>query len=163
MKEWFLGLDARERKLVAGGAAVLVLLLLYVLIIDPLVSGYSELKENVASQKQSLLWMQQASRQVQALRGTAGANGAAGLGGRSLMAVVDQSARTDGLGQAIKRIEPEGSKSVRVWLESVSFDQMVLWLGKLTQTYQIETSIITIEPQGAGRVNARLTLLESGA
>jgi len=40
---------------------------------------------------------------------------------------------------------------------------MILWLGKLTRTYQIETSLITIEPQGAGRVNARLTLLEPAA
>jgi type II secretory pathway component PulM len=50
-----------------------------------------------------------------------------------------------------------------VWLEGVAFDPMILWLGKLTRTYQIETSLITIEPQGGGRVNARLTLLEPAA
>ena len=33
----------------------------------------------------------------------------AGLGGRSLLAVVDQSARAGGLGNAIKRIEPDGT------------------------------------------------------
>ena len=44
--------------------------------------------------------------------------------------------------------------------EGVAFDPIILWLGKLTRTYQIETSLITIEPQGGGRVNARLTLLE---
>jgi hypothetical protein len=40
---------------------------------------------------------------------------------------------------------------------------MILWLGKITRTYQIETSIITIDPQGGGRVNARLTLLDPAA
>lgn len=162
MKEWFLGLEARERMLVAGGAVVLGLLLLYMLIVDPLVSGYSQLKNNVAAQQQTLVWMQQASQQVQSLRRSTGGS-AAGLGGRSLLAVVDQSARSDGLGDAIKRIEPDGSKSVKVWLEAVSFDQMFVWLGKLAKTHQVETSIISIEPQGAGRVNARLTLLEPGA
>lgn len=159
MKDWFLGLDPRERKLVAGGAAVLLLLLLYVMVWEPVVGNYSALRENVAAQRQTLAWMQESAAKVQSLRrSTSGSS--QGLAGRSLLAVVDQSARSDGLGSFIKRIEPDGSKGVKVWLEGVGFDPMILWLGKLTRTYQIETSIISIEPQGSGRVNARLTLLE---
>jgi general secretion pathway protein M len=161
MKDWFFGLERRERMLVIAGGAVLLLLLLYVLIWDPIASGYRELKTSVAEQKQTLAWMKQASAQVKSLQRSSGVN-ARGLGGRSLLAVVDQSARSDGLGSSIKRIEPDGSKGVKVWLEGAAFDPMILWLGKLTKTYQIETSIITIEPQGGGRVNARLTLLEPG-
>jgi general secretion pathway protein M len=162
MKDWFLGLEPRERKLVAGGAAVLVLLLLYVLVWEPVVGSYAALRENVAAQKQTLAWMRQSAAQVQSLR-RAASGSSQGLGGRSLLALVDQSARSDGLGSAIKRIEPDGAKGVKVWLEGVAFDPMVLWLGKLTRTYRIEASVITIEPQSAGRVNARLTLLEPAA
>jgi general secretion pathway protein M len=104
--------------------------------------------------------MQQASGQIRALRGTTGGSAAKGLGGRSLLAVVDQSARSGGLGTAIKRLEPDGSKAVKLWLEGVAFDSMILWLGQLGKSYQIEPTIITLEPVGAGRVNARLTLLE---
>jgi general secretion pathway protein M len=162
MKDWFLGLEPRERLLVAGGALVLVLLLLYVLIVEPLTSRYASLREGVAEQRKTLVWMQQAAREVQTLKRSA-PGAARGLGGRSLLAVADQSARTAGLGDAIKRIEPDGGKGVKVWLEGVAFDAMILWLGKLTKTYQIQTSLITIEPQGSGRVHARLTLLEPGA
>ena len=162
MKEWFLGLEPRERLLVAAGAVVLVLLLLYLLIVEPVASRYSALRDGVAEQRKTLVWMQQAAQQVQVLKRSA-PGGGRGLGGRSLLAVVDQSARSAGLGGAIKRIEPDGAKGVKVWLEGVAFDPMVLWLGKITRTYQIETSIITIEPQGRGRVNARLTLLEPAA
>ena len=161
MKEWFLGLEPRERKLVAGGMAVLALLMLYVMVWEPVVGGYSTLRENVAAQKQTLAWMQESAVKVQSLR-RASSGSSRGLAGRSLLAVVDQSARSDGLGSAIKRIEPDGTKGVKVWLEAVGFDPMILWLGKLTKTYRIETSIISIEPQGAGRVDARLTLLEPG-
>ena len=161
MKEWFLGLEPRERLLVAGGAVVLALLLFYVAIIEPISSNYAALRQGVAEQKKTLVWMQGAARQVQTLKRSSPA--ARGLGGRSLLAVVDQSARSGGLGDAIKRIEPDGAKGVKVWLEGVAFDPMVLWLGNLTRTYQIEPSIVTIEPQGNGRVNARLTLLEPGA
>jgi len=159
MKDWFLGLETRERQLVSGGAAVLLLLLLYVMIWEPLAGEYSALRESVAQQKQNLVWMQQAAAKIKTLQRSGGGK-ARGLGGRSLLAVVDQSARSGGLGPAIKRIEPDGSKGVKIWLEGVAFDPMILWLGKLTRTYQVETSIITIEPQGEGRVNARLTLLE---
>jgi general secretion pathway protein M len=162
MKKWFAGLEPRERLLVSGGAVVLVLLLLYVVIWEPIASGYRNLQEDVAEQKQTLAWMQQAASQIKTLQRSSTGE-VRGLGGRSLLAVVDQSARSAGLGDSIKRIEPDGSKGVKVWLEGVAFDPMILWLGKLTRTYQIETSLITIEPQGGGRVNARLTLLEPAA
>lgn len=162
MKEWFFSLEQRERLLVAGGAGILVLLLIYLLVWEPIASEYSGLKQTVAEQKQTLAWMQQAAVQIKALQRGGGA-GARGLGGRSLLAVVDQSARTGGLGNAIKRIEPDGSKGVKVWFEGAAFDPMILWLGKLTKSYQIAPSMITLEPIGNGRVNARLTLLEPAA
>jgi len=163
MKEWFAGLEPRERQLVSGGAVVLALLLLYTMIWEPVVSGYRNLQEDVAQQTETLAWMQQAAAQIKGLQRSGAGGAARGLGGRSLLAVVDQSARSGGLGDSIKRIEPDGSKGVKVWLEGVAFDPMILWLGKLTKTYQIETSLITVEPQGGGRVNARLTLLEPAA
>jgi len=159
MKDWFFGLDSRERLLVGGGAVLLVLLLLYVMIWEPIAGKYTGLKDSVASQQQTLAWMRQASGQIKALQGTA-TGSAGGLGGRSLLAVVDQSARAGGLGVAIKRIEPDGTRSVKVWLEGAAFDPMIVWLGQLNKRYQIEPTIITLEPVGDGRVNARLTLLE---
>ena len=162
MKEWFAGLDPRERLLVTGGGAVLLVLLLYLMIWEPIAGNYQALNDGVAEQKKTLAWMKQAAAELQLLQ-RSGSSTAHGLGGRSLLSVVDQSARSGGLGPAIKRIEPEGSKSVKVWLEGVAFDPMILWLGEITRTYQIETSIITIDPQGGGRVNARLTLLDPAA
>jgi general secretion pathway protein M len=162
MKDWFAGLESRERLLVSGGGVVLLVLLLYLMIWEPIAGNYRALNEGVAEQRKTLAWMQQAAVELKQLQ-RSGSGTARGLGGRSLLSVVDQSARSGGLGPAIKRIEPEGNKGVKVWLEGVAFDPMILWLGKITRTYQIETSIITIEPQGGGRVNARLTLLDPAA
>jgi general secretion pathway protein M len=159
IKDWFFGLEPRERLLVASGAVLLTLLLLYLLIWEPVAGRYAALQESVATQQQNLAWMQQAAVQINALKGS-NTSTARGLGGRSLLAVVDQSVRAGGLGGAIKRIEPDGTKGVKVWLEGAAFDPMILWLGKLSKSYAIEPSLITLEPIGAGRVNARLTLLE---
>ena len=159
MKDWFFGLELRERYMVAGGAVVLALLFIYLVIVEPIAVGYKDLSDSVQKQKETLAWMQQASVQIKALQRSEGA-GARGLGGRSLLAVVDQSARSGGLGNAIKRIEPDGSKGVKVWLEGAAFDPMILWLGKLPKSFQVEPTMITLEPIGNGRVNARLTLQE---
>ena len=162
MKEWYLGLELRERQLVNGGGAVLLLLTLYLMIWEPIVSGHADLRDDVQRQQETLAWMQQAAVQINALKGSSGGS-PRGLGGRSLLAVVDQAARSGGLGDAIKRIEPDGSKGVKVWFEGAAFDPMILWLGKMVKSFQIEPSIITLEPIGGGRVNARLTLLEPPA
>lgn len=162
MKEWYLGLELRERQLVAGGGAVLLLLILYLMIWEPIASGYTDLSDAVQRKQETLAWMQQAAAQINALKGRGGGS-TRGLGGRSLLAVVDQAARSGGLGNAIKRIEPDGNKGVKIWFEGAAFDPMVLWLDKMVKNFQIEPSIITIEPIGGGRVNARLTLLEPPA
>jgi general secretion pathway protein M len=162
IKDWFFGLEPRERLLVGGGGVLLALLLLYLLIWEPIAGKYTALQESVEAQQQSLSWMQQAAAQINVLK-RSNTRSASGLGGRSLLAVVDQSVRAGGLGGAIKRIEPDGSKGVKVWLEGAAFDPMILWLGKLSKSYAIEPSIVTVEPIGGGRVNARLTLLEPAA
>lgn len=82
--------------------------------------------------------------------------------GQSLLGVADQSAKSGNLGPAMKRIEPEGQHSARVWLEQAAFDDLMLWLQGLKRDYGIHAADIVIERQeAAGRVNARITL-ESG-
>jgi general secretion pathway protein M len=86
-------------------------------------------------------------------------NAAQGLGGRSLLSVADSTARAGGLGPALKRVEPEGSDSVRVWLEGAPFDVLVKWLGTLSTIHGVNAETVTMERSDAtGRVSARLTL-----
>ena len=157
MKEWLLGLEPRERLLLAAGAGALVLLMVVFLVWAPLHSAYSTLQSDVAEQRDTALWMQQSAAKLSQLKGSGG--NVQGLGGRSLLAVTDSTARAGGLGAALRRVEPEGSDSVRVWLEGASFDVLVKWLGTLSATHGIDAETATMERGDAvGRVNARLTL-----
>jgi general secretion pathway protein M len=156
MKDWWLGLEARERRLITVGGAAALVLVIYALILDPLLSGLSHRRQAVAEQRSTLAWMQQAVGQVAQLR-SAGPR-AANLGGRSLLGLVDGSAREAGLGGALKRVKPDGSTGVRVWFEGVRFDDLVGWLGRL-EAQQVSVRSITLDRPGEpGRVNAQLTL-----
>lgn len=158
MRAWFDSLEMRERMMLAAGSALLVLFLLYVLVWSPVHSGYDALRNTVEEQRTTAAWMQESAQTLATLKRGSG-RAAQGLGGKSLLSVADSTARAHGLGPALKRVEPEGSDSVRVWLDGASFDVLVKWLGALSTLHGVGAESATVERGAAtGRVNARLTL-----
>ena len=158
MKDWLESLESRERMMLAAGAVLLALLLLYTLVLAPLRSGYHSLEQSVDGQRATAVWMQESAQTIRRLGGSGG-GAVKGLGGRSLLAVTDATARAAGLGSALKRVEPEGGNSVRVWLEGAPFDVFIKWLGTLGSQHGVTASSVTLERnETAGRVNVRLTL-----
>lgn len=157
MKEWWFGLQASERRTLTIGAVALTLILIYFGGWVPLQEEVQGLETKVQEQQALKRWMERSAAEVGQLRG--GGAGQRLEPGRSLLTVVDQTARSGQLGPALKRIEPEGESGVKVWLEQVSFDEMMNWLLALERQYGVTASTITIERQAlAGRVDVHLTL-----
>jgi len=162
MKQWWSGLQASERRILILGAIALGLMLPYFAIWLPIQDDVAVMQKQVQEQQAVKRWMNQASAEVKQLSG-----GKAGAlrprDGRSLLAVVDQTAKRSGLGSGLKRLEPEGQAAVKVWLEQVSFDDMMRWLTSLEQKNGLAVATVTIDRQDvAGRVNARMTLEMAG-
>lgn len=162
MKEWLAGLEPRERILVYAAAAVVGVILVYAIFIQPLYSKYDKLVDSVDQQRETVQWMQQNAVTIRQLKGAGPAAGQ-GLAGRSLLSVADSEARSARLGPALKRVEPEGGDAVRVWLDGASFDDLVGWLEVMSSRYGADVDTITLErAAAAGLVNARLTLRAIG-
>jgi general secretion pathway protein M len=158
MKAWLAGLEPRERMLVLVAMGVLVLLLVYAVLLQPFYNQHGKLRSSVAEQHETLQWMQQNAATVRQLQGS-GQTASTGLAGRSLLSVADASARSAGLGPALKRVEPEGSSGVRVWMDGAVFDSVIGWLDSMGSQYGVDIESVTFEQSGAGgRVNVRLTL-----
>jgi general secretion pathway protein M len=165
MKAWLASLDPRERNALIFGGILLAMVLIYVLVWQPFNARATRLEQTVQEQRALKQWMQNAALEVQRLRATqVPASMRAGMGGQSLLAVVDQAARKDRLGTVLKRIEPEGTSIVRVWFEQAIFDDVLLWLGDLQNTYGVRITSISIDHQNgsAGSVNARVELEGGG-
>ena len=84
--------------------------------------------------------------------------------GQAPIIIVDQTLRSRGLEQYRRRSQPTTSNGIRVELESVPFDEMVLWLGDLSDQFGLHVqagSLSAIAQAGPGRVNASLTLERS--
>ncbi len=155
MKEWFAGLEQRERHLVISGAVLLGLMLMYIAVWEPLTNKASTLRVSTAEQASTLRWMRQAAQDVKKLRGSG--NRVKSTGGQSLLSVVDSTAKSGRLGTALKRVQPDGEQRVRVWMEAANFDDVMRWLVLLDTRYgvTIENSVFEMK-QESGRVDARL-------
>lgn len=159
MKAWFMQLAPRERRIVLVGAALLIIVLIYLLAWEPFVKHRQQLRQTVKEQQALVEWMQQAGREAEQLRAVKG--GATGRlpEGQSLLAVVDQAAKNSGLGTAMKRVEPEGQDTARVWFEQAKFDEVMAWLEGMQRNFGVGVVSIVLERQDQpGLINARVTL-----
>lgn len=163
MKQYWQNLSTRERRLVVVGGALALAVGLVGLGWYPLLQARTELAERVRDNRAEVAWMRAAAEQLQALRGGEGARPAPQQRGeRSLLALIDETARSEGLAESIRRGEPAGEGRVRVWLDRASFDRIVRWLTRLDAAFGVRVTELSIDRADApGRVNARVALSES--
>jgi general secretion pathway protein M len=162
MKEWFEGLDQREQRILMIGAAALVVLMLYSFVWEPFGNKVEMLREGNKLVKQDLQWMKQAGEIMKKQKGSSSTVAKKPTKG-TLLGIVDRTVKANGLGSALKRVQPDKGK-VRISLEQASFDKMVVWLEKLNKQYYIGIENVMIEKQEAsGMVNVRLVLNEASS
>lgn len=82
--------------------------------------------------------------------------------GKSLLALADATARSGGLGDALRRVEPAGARTVKLAFESARFDVLVAWIEALATSYGVEAVELSVDrADGVGFVNARVTLQDA--
>ncbi len=156
MKDWFEALEQREQVFVASGALVVFIAIIYAFVWLPLDTGQQTMSANVASWERSLA-------ELRPLRGMqlAPARNLSGGAQQSPVVIVDQTLRARGLDRSLKRSQPTTSNGIRVEFENVAFDDLVLWLGDLSNQYGMHVtsgSMSTTTQAGPGRINATFTL-----
>ena len=159
MNDWFAGLESREQAFVAGGAVFVVIALVYAFLWMPLDKNHQQLTASVDNWQRSLAEL----GPLRSLAGTAQTSrpSAAINSSQAPIIIVDQTLRSRGLDQYRRRSQPTTSNGVRVEFESVAFDELVLWLGDLSDEFgmHVQAGSVSVVPQsGPGRVNASLTL-----
>ena len=93
----------------------------------------------------------------QEARVVAGRESGQRMTGQDLLTAVSRTAQT--LGVVPRRIQPEGSESVSVWLDSIAFSQLMSWLEYLQAQQGIIVRQITIDRrEQPGLISARLVL-----
>jgi len=162
MSDWFESLEARERLFVMAGAIIVGLALIYGLAWAPLEKKHAALRADVETLQRSIA-------ELRPLR-VAPANGAqprltSATGGQQTpIVIVDQTLRSRGLDRYRRRSQPISSNGIRVEFQDVAFDELVLWLGDLSEQHALHVqgaSFSTSAQAAPGRTNATVTLERS--
>jgi len=130
MRDWFNGLQPRERLILGSGAVAAGLIIVWGLIWLPVRSGSLELRDTVA-EKQRLLTDLQRAELVQ----PGDATGGGPIRTQSLMVLIDRTARSSGL--AFTRTRQDGPDGMSVSFERTSFDGILSWLIALERDHGI--------------------------
>ncbi|HYD81204.1 MAG TPA: type II secretion system protein GspM [Paucimonas sp.] len=143
--------NARERNMLAAGAAAVILALLYLLFINPALSGRAQLQKSLPQLRQQAAEMQMLARQATELNAAA----------TTPAAPVTKDDIESSL--ARRSLKPQSvlvsGELVKLSLQSVSFAAVASWLDEMQKTSRLALTEGTIEAQsGIDTVNATLTL-----
>jgi general secretion pathway protein M len=148
--------EPRERNMLLAAAAIILLALIYLLFINPALTGRAQLEKSLPQLRQQAAELQMLSRQP-GVAGGAAAGPAEPLTKESL----DASLARRGLKPQSTLVSGEIAK---VQLQAASFAGIMGWLQDMQTTARMSVTESRIEAQAAlDTVNATLTLRRQGA
>ena len=149
-------LPERDKLALKALVAVLFLVILYFAMWVPAQSFMAEHKSSLES-NQELLGLVEQNKNVLRLLGRGATTSKPSLDGQQLVAAVTNMAKKQGV--QLKRFEPGGDNSVKIWIEKASFDKTMSWLTQLNKNLGVTVKQIALEAdEEPGIVNARMTL-----
>jgi general secretion pathway protein M len=152
-------LGTRERRALGILAGFLGAVLFTVLVLIPVKGGLAAARVRHAAVQSQLPRVQAQAALVERLRRSprvAPVTDAA--------AAVEQAATRHGLREQMKRIDPEGTRAVRVQIEAAPFAAVMAWLVDLQQQGGLRAETASFERHSSpGIVNARIVLRVQGS
>ena len=157
LRDWFNGLQPRERTIIVAGAILVALTALYLFVLAPFYGAVAAREASVTQKRADLAWMRSVAGEIQALG--ASQPMVATPTNESLVVLVDRTAREAGLSSALTGQTPNGETGIRVRLESAAFDRAMMWLANLELSHRVAIESATFDrTQTPGLVNANLVL-----
>ncbi|MEO0423706.1 MAG: type II secretion system protein GspM [Pseudomonadota bacterium] len=158
MKEWFEGLETRERWVLVIGSIIAVISILYGGIISPLYGAVDKHQASVREHTQLLQWIQ-----ANQGRATTRGNGGGG-GGGSAVTELSRQVRSAGLQPYLEQSRPNGNNGVRAEFRNAPFDELMKLLGNLESGASLRVVDAAVQPGDIpGTGNFRVTLARAGS
>lgn len=148
IKAWWYALALREQRLVLAMGSAVTVFLLYSLVWQPLNDNLANTKKSLANRQALLTWVDENTARYQSVQSLSGNKPSTG----SLSSIVNRTANQQQL--TITRMQPQG-ELLQVWLDSVPFTQLLLWLEQLANKEGLQVQAIDLtkgDAQGEVRV-----------
>ena len=158
MKNWYNTLAPRERTLVFYGGIISIIILLWMLIVDPLMSNHTKLINVISSNQKKLETMQAQRIQIKQLQQRDSKPVTSSSGNPQQL--VERSLQTWRLKPKLERMQSQGAKGVRLSLKNVNADRAMRFLYELEDKYALSITnlVINNDKKDLGFADVRLTI-----
>jgi type II secretory pathway component PulM len=150
-------LGARERRALSALAVFFGAVLFYLMIWAPIESGLARSRVRLASAQAQLAQVQAQAALVASIRAAPRADASA-----DAASLVQEAAERNGLREQVKRVDADGTHSVRVQIEGVSFPALMALLVELQQAGLRAEDASLDRHANPGTINARIRLQARG-
>ena len=160
MAQWH-ALKPRQQMALGALAAVLAAVLIFTQLVEPLLEAKVEARAELAYHQTTLNQIERARPIIERLQ--ARSEPSTIKTNQSLLSVTDETARAAGLAGALSRMEPNGERTVNVWLDGAEFEVVMDWLSDLSVTQGVEVERLSVNrSEQADRVDVRVSLMRGG-
>jgi general secretion pathway protein M len=160
MKNWWLGLNLREKQIFSIGILLVLVFFIYEIIFAPLSNSVEVLRHKIHSNQVLLKWMQASDAHIKSLEKNH--QPVSSNSNMSLLSVVQNEINDSSIAQNVSQLQQSENDSVQLQLKKVSFDTFIQWLTQLCQQQQLLITQMSITPlDGAGSVDTELKLSRS--
>lgn len=140
LRQWLDGLSPRDRNVLIAGSAVLLVLLLYAFVWDPLQMDHARLRESIPGLRAQATRFDALAGEAERLRGSA--RGAAAPAGP---AAIEAAADRTGVRASIKSIEQQSGGKVQVAIEGVGYDALLAWIADVASSAGMSVDSIQVQ------------------
>lgn len=154
IKQWYTGLNARERNMVLTLVVMMVLLIVFIAVVMPIKQHVHQLNENVALAQRDL---PEITSKVRALQSRSGGQQ---VSRQSLNQLITTSSKRYGL--KFSRIEErKRDEEIQVRLDDVEFDQVLRWVSSLEQEQGLVVDTLRVsDTDTIGMVDASIKFIK---
>lgn len=155
MKEWWLQLSASEKQKVLMGLALGLSLIIYFCLWQPLNQTVTSLRSQVSRQQELWAWMQEMDQKINATQHTQ----INVHEGKSFLGTVQTLLNKSPIAPKVNDLRQIENDTVQIRFKQASFDAMITWLIRLSETVSLQISEVSIKSTSApGIVDAEITL-----
>ena len=158
LKSWFLMLSSKEKTLVAIAAVAVVVMLFWLLILNPIFSSHETLTKLTESKQTELRVMQRQSTLVKQLQQQSSNATTKKINGNPQQ-LIERGLQTWRLKPTLQRMQSRGTNKVILSLKEADADKVMRFIFELEQKYGLSSSEMLIKKnKTVGTVDVRLIL-----
>ena len=153
-------MSPRERFLSVLATVLVLFYGVYLFVVDPILADNIVLEQKIKAQQQAYQYLNNISTEVIRLRNQQPKmdNDEQRL---SLMAIIDASSAEKDMKSCIKRMIPDETDTVTLWLENCSFDRFIEWMAVLEAEQGISVNQISVEAEQVNKDKVSIKVMLS--